>query len=218
MLAALLLVQALAASSPAAPTIGQSADRERLKTCVAAVDADADAGYETARQWIAEAHVREAYMCQAIADLARNKADLAARQFESLSLDAADDRDRAAMLSRAGNAWLVARDAGRAKQSFDRALQITPSDADLLIDRARARAMAREWGPAEADLSSALDARPNDGLALRLRAEARMRQSAFDLAEKDARDAAALEPKNVEALLTLGRAREAKRTAKPPAD
>jgi predicted Zn-dependent protease len=218
MLEGLLLVQALAAASPASPTVGQAADRDRLETCIAAVDKDAEAGYETAWQWIAEAHVREAYVCAAISDLARNKADLAARQFESLSLDAPDDRDRATMLARAGNAWLVARDAGRASQAFDRALQLTPSDADLLIDRARARSMSRQWGPAEADLSSALDARPNDALALRLRAEARLQQSAFELAEKDARDAAALEPKSVEALLTLGRARDAKRTGKPPAE
>lgn len=218
MLAALLLVQALAAATPAAPTltVGQTADRSRLETCIAAVDKDADAGYETARQWIAEAHVREAYVCSAIADMARAKPALAARQFESLAIDGPDDADKANMLSRAGNAWLLARDPSRAKAAFDRAVALTPKDPDLLIDRARAHAMLGQWRATEEDLSAALDARPKDPLALRLRADARVRQGAFELAEKDASDAVAADPKNVDALLELGRAREAKRTGKAP--
>jgi tetratricopeptide (TPR) repeat protein len=220
MLVALLLVQALAASAPlaapAAPTQGQTADRARLAQCAAAVDKDADAGYETARQWIAEAHVREAYVCSALADIGRKKPDLAARQFESLSVDAPNDADRADMLSRAGNAWLLARDAARAKSAFDHAVQVSTTDPDLFIDRARASALGRQWRQAEEDLSAALDLRPKDPLALRLRAEARLRQSAFELAEKDAAEAAGLEPRNVETLLTLGRAREARRLGHAP--
>ena len=218
MLVTLLAVQALAAAATAAPapTVGQTADRSRLASCIAEVDTDADAAYETARQWIAEAHVREAYVCAAIAEAGRNKPDMAARQFESLSIDAPDNADRAAMLSRAGNAWLLARDAGRAKTAFDRAIAASAKDPDLFVDRARAHAMAANWRAAEEDLSTALDLRPGDPLTLRLRAEARMRQSVFDLAEKDAADAVAAAPKDVESLLTLGRAREARRTGRAP--
>lgn len=216
MLAAFILVQALAAAQPHAPTVGQSADRDRLQTCIAAVDRDADAGYEAARQWIAEAHVREAYLCSAIADVGRKKPDLAARQFESLAIDAPNDSDKAAMLARAGNAWILAANGARAKQALDRAVAMAPGDADLLIDRARARALNTDWRGAESDLSTALDIRPKDPLALRLRAEARMRQDAFELAEKDAAEAVSLEPRNVETLLALGRAREARRTGRAP--
>jgi Tfp pilus assembly protein PilF len=216
MLVAFVIVQALAAAQPLAPTRGQSADRERLQTCIAAVDRDAEAGYEAARQWIAEAHVREAYLCSAIADVGRKKPDLAARQFESLAIDAPNDSDKAAMLARAGNAWILAANATRAKQALDRAIAMAPGDADLLIDRARARALNADWRGAEGDLSTALDIRPKDPLALRLRAEARMRQDAFELAEKDAAEAVSLEPRNVETLLALGRAREARRTGRAP--
>lgn len=223
MLVTLLAVQALAAAAPSAPaaapapaTVGQTADRTRLTQCIAAVDQNADAGYETARQWIAETHVREAYVCAAIAEAGRNKPDLAARQFESLSVDAPDNGDRAAMLSRAGNAWLLARDAGRAKAAFDKAIAASAKDPDLFVDRARAHALAASWRAAEEDLSTALDLRPKDPLTLRLRAEARLRQAAFELAEKDAADAVALDPKNVDALLALGRAREARRTGRAP--
>ena len=213
MLPALLLVQALAA---ALPTLGQSADRIRLTECIAAVDRDAEAGYETARQWIKEAHVREAYVCAALADVARDKPAQAARQFESLAVDAPEASERANLLSQAGNAWLLARDPVRAREAFDKALQSAANEPDLLIDRARAAAMLGQWRAAEEDLSAALDARPKDALALRLRAEARLQLGVFELAEKDATESVSADPKNVESLVALGRAREARRTGKTP--
>jgi tetratricopeptide (TPR) repeat protein len=118
--------------------------------------------------------------------------------------------------SQAGNTWLLARDGARAKASFDQAVRMSKNHPDALIDRARAFAMLKDWPRAEEDLNAALDARANDVLALLLRATVRMNRTAFDLALKDAEDAVRADPRNVDALLVLGQAREAKRTGQAP--
>lgn len=213
MLKALLFVQALAGAVPDA-TI-DNPDEARLAACLARVDADAEAGYEDARIWAAETHRWQAYVCAAVADIARGRVETGAKQLEALARasDAESPEARVRLFGQAGNAWLLARDPARAKTAFDGALAIAPTAADILIDRARAFALAGEWRAAEEDLSAALDATKDspDPLALRLRAETRLRQGAYALAVKDAEAAVAASPADVEAAVMLGRAREALR-------
>lgn len=215
MLSVVLLVQALAA---AAPSAGAAADQARLNACITEIDQDAEKAYEAAMAWAREAPVREAYVCAALSDIGRGRAAEGAQQLLALAgaLSGAPVEERVELLSQAGNAWLLARQPDRAVETFTNALKLAPKEPDLLIDRARAYALENAWKNAEFDLTAALAIRPQDALALRLRAEARLRQSVFDLALKDAEEAAGLEPKSVDTLLALGRAREAKRTGKPP--
>ncbi|MES1199629.1 MAG: hypothetical protein ABUS48_06585, partial [Pseudomonadota bacterium] len=224
--AALLVSLALQASSPAAsattpaPTahLGGSGDA-RFQACVDLIDHNAGQAYEEGMAWAAETHEVGGYRCAAMALVAQEgRAAEGARRLESLAVSVSPDSTglRAELLSQAGNAYLLAYDPGHARNALTQAITIMASARDqlpdLYIDRARAYAMDHDYRNAEEDLSRALDIRANDALALRLRASARMHQNAFDLAEADAQAAVALEPTNVDALVTLGNARESKRT------
>lgn len=209
MLSALALLPLLAAGSPqaAAPK-----DQTRLDACVAQIDADADAAYESAMAWAQQEHAREARWCAARALVKLGRLEEAARRFDGLGADQGWAEDnRLDAYSQAGNTWLLANDGAKAKVSFDHVVRLSENHPDALIDRARAYAMLKDWPRAEEDLSTAIDARENDALALMLRATVRMNRGAFDLAVRDAEDAVKADPRNVDALLVLGQAREAKR-------
>jgi tetratricopeptide (TPR) repeat protein len=220
-IAALLLPFALmqASAEPAAPTASSRFDR-----CVAAIDSDAAAAYETAMSWAAEGHALDAYRCAALALLAQNRYEEAARRFQNLGemINPALTGAQAELFSQAGNTWLLAREPSQARAAFTRGIVIMEREPeqlpDLLIDRARAYAMEGDYRAAEEDLSRSIDIRPQDTLALRLRASARMHQNAFDLAETDAQQSLALaatEDERVNAALILGHVRESKRTGTP---
>lgn len=202
----------------AAPSVAAApADQQRLDHCVARVEQDPAAAYEEAMAWAHEERAREARWCAAQAMVKLGRHAEAARRFETLAGDQMWPQDnRLDAYSQAGNAWLLAGDATRAKASFDHAARLSDNHPDVLIDRARAYAMLVDWPHAEEDLSAALDKRPADPLALMLRATARMKRSAFDLAVKDAEDAVRADPRNVDALVVLGQTREAQRLQRAP--
>lgn len=214
----LLLAQAAAAEPAETPSPGLKADAARLERCLDAVDADAEAAYEDAMAWAHETRVREAYVCAAIANVARGRIHEGAQQLENLSIAVmgGSQTDRAGLLVQAGNAWLLAREPGRALNAFNKAVRLVAPDPDLLIDRARAHAALGDYRKAEEDLSRAIDLRGDDPLALRLRSAARLKQNAFDLALRDAEAAVALAPTDVDGLIARGAAREAKRTGRAP--
>lgn len=224
-LAALLLpmalLQAEAAPAPPPPSTADLTGGSRFEQCVALIQSDPDHAYEEGMAWAAETHTLGGYRCAAMALVAENRPEEGARRLESLAVSVNPDEPelRAELLSQAGNAWLLAREAGQARSAFTRAITTVQGTRenlpDLLIDRATAYAMERDYRHAEEDLSQSLDIRPNDALALRLRATARMHQSAFDLAEADALAATRVEPGNVDNYLVLGHVRESKRTGSP---
>jgi tetratricopeptide (TPR) repeat protein len=215
-IAALLLPFALMQAS-AEPSTGAS----RFEQCVASIDADAAAAYESAMSWAAEGHALDAYRCAALALLAQQRYEEAASRFQNLGemINPALTGTQAELFSQAGNTWLLAREPSQARAAFTRGIVIMEREPaqlpDLLIDRARAYAMEGDYRAAEEDLSRSLDIRAQDTLALRLRASARMHQNAFDLAETDAQQALALattEDERVNAALILGHVHESKRT------
>jgi tetratricopeptide (TPR) repeat protein len=201
-------------ASPATP--GQRADAARLTTCIASIDANPEKAYEEAMAWLQESKAKEAAICAALADVGRGRYTTAANQLDYLALEihGGQPGERINLLSQAGNAWMLARNPTKALASLDKAVALAPQEPDLLIDRARAFGLAKNWKGAELDLNRALDRRPNDPLALQLRAEARMQQGAFDLAVRDAEAAVSAAPADVDAVVTLGRMREAKRMGK----
>lgn len=218
-IAALLLPMALMQAGEIAPLTGNG--ETRFEQCVTLIDSDAERAYEEGMAWAAETQEVGGFRCAAMALIEQGRYEEGARRLESLSTAVSPEARglRAELLSQAGNAWLLTYDPAHARSAFTRAIVLMQGDTvqmpDLLIDRARAFAMERDWRQAEEDLSRALDVRPNDPLALRLRASARMHQNAFDLAEGDAQAAVNIEPTNIDALLMLGHAREAKRTGAP---
>ncbi|MES1156261.1 MAG: hypothetical protein ABUL73_00655 [Alphaproteobacteria bacterium] len=213
-----------AAPPSAMPHLTGSGDA-RFHACVNLIDLSAERAYEEGMAWAAETHEVGGYRCAAMALAAEpGRAAEAARRLESLATTVAPDATglRTELFSQAGNAWLLAYDAAHARSDFTQGIAIMQADRsqlpDLYIDRSRAYALEKDYRHAEEDLSQALDIRPQDALALRLRASARMHQNAFDLAEADAQAAVNLDPTNVDALVTLGNAHEARRTGHPVED
>jgi tetratricopeptide (TPR) repeat protein len=211
MFAPLFLASALALAGVPAdhdikPSAAQIADQKRLAACVAKIDQDAEAAYEEAMAWDNETRAPEARRCAALAMIGRGEPDVGAQRLEALAVEknTTDMATRAEILVEAGNAWIVAEEAGRALADFDAALKIAPGAPDVLIDRARARIMLGDWRNAEEDLSAALDKRPKDWYALTMRAQARLKQNALDLALRDAEAALKIEPKNDAALEVRG--------------
>lgn len=212
---AIALAQVLAATVPA--VAAAPADQARLDACIARVEQDPAAAYEEAMAWAHEERAREARWCAAQAMVKLGRLEEAARRFETLAGDRGwPDDNRLDAYSQAGNAWLLAGNGDRAREAFNHAVRMSEQHPDALIDRARAFAMLGDWPRAEEDLSAALDKRPADALVLMLRATARMKRSAFDLALRDAEEAVRLEPRNIDALVSLGQARDAKRTGIAP--
>lgn len=193
----------------------------RFEQCVAQIEADAPAAYETAMSWAAEGQSVNAYRCAAMALIDMERYQEGARRLESLARAISSNNNgvQAELFSQAGNAYLLARLPANARAAFSQAMAAIGNDPaqmpDLLIDRARAYAMEADWRRAEEDLSTALDLRADDATALRLRAAARMNQRAFSLAEADALAATRLEPDNVDNFLVLGHVRESIRTGAP---
>jgi tetratricopeptide (TPR) repeat protein len=222
--AALALMAAALIHTEAAAQNDAGAPSTPFERCVAIIDRDPGLAYETGMSRSAMTGEVGGFRCAAMALVAQGRNEEAARRFDALANSVAGENVelRVELLYQAGNAWLLARDAAQARSAFSRAVATAEgggfsSDAmtDVFIDRARAYALEGDWRHAEEDLSSALDLRGNDSLALRLRAFARMQQSSFDLAEADALAAVALAPGDVDALLMLGHAREAKRIGAP---
>lgn len=112
--------------------------------------------------------------CKALALIELNRYAEAAGELDRLGhQDVGGPGKRASVFDQAGNAWLLARQGGKAIASFSAALALTPRDPDILGDRARAAGLLRDWRAAESDLSAALAQDPNRADLLVLRASAR---------------------------------------------
>jgi tetratricopeptide (TPR) repeat protein len=212
---ALALLALADAAPPAALTVGQTADAQRLSQCLKDAEADPEKTYEVAMAWAGEAFVQEAFVCAAVANVERGRPVYGAKRLDLLGLTARTEADRVELYVRAGHAWLLAQDPARAKASFDKAIAIAAKEARLYQDRAGAFALMRNWKAAELDLNAALDLDPKAAEALAMRAQARLELGALDLAQKDAEEALKLAPNLTVAAVTLGDIREAKRGAPP---
>jgi len=205
----------------AAPSAADQEAQARFEHCTSLIERTPEQAYEEGMAWASEGHSLQAYRCAAMALIGEGRFDEGARRLQSLASAVSPDLVglRAALLSQAGNAWLLARHPGEARSALTMAITTVQGDPsqqpDLLIDRARAYAMERDYRHAEEDLSRALDIRPNSALALALRASARMHQSSFDLAEADINAALTADPRNVDYLKTRGDIIESRRTGAP---
>ncbi len=114
----------------------------------------------------------------------------------------------AAIYSQAGNAWLLAGEAEKAITVFSLGLQEvdlnTPENADLLIDRAWARASTGGYEEALRDLSLAETMVAESADIHTLKASAYRALKQYDLAEEALKKAFNLDPVHREALLERG--------------
>lgn len=204
---AALLLAAVIAPAFAAEKVqpaGQTL-QARYEHCQSLVDSNAKAALQQAQAWRDEDGSASAMHCQALALVALKRYAEAAGLLATLAGDASIEADmRAQLFDQAGNAWLLAAEPGKALPLLTSALAIAPHNADMLADRARARAMHGDWDGAETDLTYALGGDPERADLLVLRASAYHAMGKKTEALADISHALEILPSYGEALLERG--------------
>lgn len=182
------------------------AGETRYGRCLALAQEKPQQAYDSARTWRGEGGGAAASHCLAVAMVGLGHYAEAALALDALARDPVIDgaAHRAAIFAQAGNAWLLARNPGAAELSLSEALKFMPGDADVLADRARAKALRKDWTGADADLTSALARNPERPDLLVLRSSARRALGRTQDARADIESALRLAPGFAEALLERG--------------
>ena len=146
----------------AAPARAEGDESRRYGNCLAAAREQPGAALERAEAWQFEGGGDPARHCAAVALIGLDRPAEAARRLERLAKRTApeDPRLGADLLAQAGQAWLLAEDLERAYAVQTTALDLDPSNVELLIDRAVTLAGAENHGEALADLDQAVTCRP----------------------------------------------------------
>jgi tetratricopeptide (TPR) repeat protein len=187
---------------PVPPRIAQGEDYER---CLAMLDRDPEGARTMAETWQSADGGEGATHCLALATIELGEPETGAQMLEQLAGSSkAADLARAAVFGQAGQAWLMAGEAGRAYGAATLALALSPNDPDLLIDRAVAAGTLKHFADAISDLDRALDIDPKRPDALVLRGSAWRHDGQLDLARDDIDRALAQDPENAEAYLERG--------------
>ena len=187
---------------PVPPRIAQGDDYER---CLAMLGTDPDGAQALAETWQTAGGGDGAEHCLALARVALGDVDEGAEMLEHLAAGSHGTAvARAAIYQQAAQARLMAADAPRAFEDAGHAVQLSPDDPDLLIERANAAESLDRWQDAADDLTRALalDAKRPDALVLRGSALRHLGRD--DMAADDVERALALDPDNAEALLERG--------------
>lgn len=162
-------------------------------------------GFESALAWGDSGGGGAAEHCAAVALFSMGQYREAAKRFEEISGTVGDEAAfRAQLLAQAGQSWLQAGEIDRAFTAYSIALQISPGDPEILIDRAMVLAERGQYAKSVEDLNTALLADRNLIEALVLRASAYRYLDALDSAFQDVTRALELSPQHPEALLERG--------------
>lgn len=195
----------LLASAAHAESILERADAKlRYESCLKLADHDPTAALGMAAKWSKAKGGAPAEHCAAMALVSLKRYPEAAARLDALGRAPDMGSLRPTVFDQAGNAWMLAGEAGKAAASFSAALALSANDPDLYADLARAQAMLKQWGEVESDLNAALALTPRRADLLILRASAREAQGKLIQAREDADAALKLEPKSAEALIQRG--------------
>ncbi len=206
-LAAVFLASVVAALPlPAASQTAGPGAQSSYAACMSLAQADPQRAFDEAEIWAAQGGGESAQHCAAISLFGLGRHIEAAQRLERLSgaMAVAAIGPRARVLAQAGQAWLLAGEGTRAEQALSRALELTPNDVELLIDRSIARATTAQYWEAVDDLNLANDLLPARADILVLRASAYRSLEATDLASDDLSRALKLDPGNPDGLLERG--------------
>jgi tetratricopeptide (TPR) repeat protein len=179
----------------------------RYDDCMRLARAKPAEGLQRALAWGEHGGADRARHCAAVALLGLGNFAAAAARLEALAWSLpmeSPESARVQLLSQAGQAWLDARQPGKAHAVLSAAVDLAPQDPDLRIDRAMALAAAQRYQDAILDLSAALIADPASVDALTLRASAYRLSGRRKAAAADIDRALALAPDNPDALLERG--------------
>lgn len=204
-----LLIGAAPAPVPVIPLLPPS---QRYDSCLADTKRDPAAAFKAAEDWRALGGGFPAEHCAAIALIELKRYPEAAQRLETLAAQMMGEPAdlRGDTLDQAGQAWLRADQADKAKTAFDAALSFTPNNPEFLVDRSEALADGGHYWEAIDDLNRALEIDPKNVEALVFRASAYRYvggADALELALADATHALALSPNSVPGLLERGNIR-----------
>jgi tetratricopeptide (TPR) repeat protein len=193
-------------------------DAARLQACITKIETAPLDAYEDGLVWRSQSGGAFAEQCIALARIATGDVAGGASRLAAIASapDGGDGDQRALLLAKAANAWLMIEQYDPALRALNAALALKPAEVDLLIDRARALAGLGQWSRAQEDLTLALSKRPTDALVFRLRAETYVQLKNYDAADRDVAEALRLAPRDVEAFVMRGRALEARRLGRAP--
>lgn len=185
-------------------------DSARYRDCLAMVSIKPQSALTDADDWIKAGGGAPALHCAALSLIQLKRYGDAGARLDRAAADSKvpDTAFRAALFTQAGNAWLLAGNGAKAVQSLSAALALSPGDADLYADLARAHAMRRSWTEAEQRLGSALQLSPRRADLLVLRASARRALKRYADARTDIEAALKLKPGDGEALVERGLLRQ----------
>ena len=196
MISALLALAAAAVSTPEA--------------CAGLARAEPEKAVQAANEWRLKGGGFAARQCLGLAYSKLGRWAPAATAFEQAADDAetAKDPARADFLAQAGNAWLAAGDAAKARKAFDAALA-APTLAEALrgevhLDRARAGVASGEIAAARSDIDAGLKLVPADPFGWYLSSALAVREQNLARAKADIAKALELAPADADLLLQAG--------------
>lgn len=191
---------------PPSLSINPFAGSDPYQDCINAIAKKPDDAFEMALAWRDHGGGIPAERCAALALISLDQPGEAASRLDALAQrqDAGSAGLRASLLGQAGNAWLLADQPENAEEAFSAALKLTAQDADLWVDRARARAARADWANAEADLTVALGLDKTKPETFVLRASARNAQGNKQGYKADIDSALAVDAKYPDALVERG--------------
>src|SRR5215213_1089525 len=163
-----------------------------------------------AEAWLASGGGIMAAQCLGLALSAQEKWPEAAAAFEAAAKDAEarQDKSRGDLLVEAGNAWLAAGDAAKARTAFDAALAtrlLAPQlEGEVHLDLARAAAASNDLAGARLHIDKGLALVPKDAFAWYLSAALARKQADLPRAREHIAKAIALAPDDAAILLEAG--------------
>jgi regulator of sirC expression with transglutaminase-like and TPR domain len=146
--------------------------------------------------------------CMAIALIGLGQYKESAERLEKLALNMKQKADiKAGILTHAAQAWILAGKPIRAEDVLTAALKLMPGNADMMIDRAQARAGQENYTGAIKDLNQAIKLGGHLADAFVFRASAYRQLNKLETALVNAEEALRLQPKHPEGLLERGNLR-----------
>jgi tetratricopeptide (TPR) repeat protein len=203
----LMLLGLSVAGAGAVPgTARPPSDPQHYRLCLAMSNTNPAGALADAQVWAKDGGGVPAQHCAALSLVGLKRYAEAGAGLDKLAADKAVPAAgfRSELFDQAGNAWLLAGNAGNAVRSFSAAITLSAGDADLYADLARAQAMRKNWREVDLDLNAALQLTPRRADLLVLRASARRVLKRYDEARADIEAALKLKPGDGGALVERG--------------
>ena len=181
--------------------------QKEYEICIRMTSTNPEEAFERSLAWEDTGGGRPALHCQAIALSRLGHHEDAALRLERLAAAMPDETPEnvvAELLAHAGISWQQAGNYDRARAVQTNALELSPNNPDIHVDRAVSLFETNNYWEAIDDINEALEVSSNRADLYAFRASACRHVDAMELAMEDANLALTEDPENPEALLERG--------------